>query len=211
VSITLPNRECAGTVGQPLEGCEFRLSEDGEILSKGRHVFLGYFKNPEGTAETLKEGWFYTGDLGKWNDEGLLQIVGRKREIMKTSGGKMVAPVPIEEKLKVSNFISQVCMVGDNKKYFSALVTLSEAVIADLKTKPNAFEGGILKDPEMFAQVKAEFDRVNSTLASYEQIKKFAVIDREFSIADQEMTPTMKMKRSIIEKNFASLINSFYE
>lgn len=211
VSITIPGVECAGTVGKPLEGCEFKLAEDGEICTKGRHVFLEYFNDEVNTQASLKDGWFLTGDLGSWTSSGLLKIVGRKREIMKTSGGKMVAPVPIEEKLKEVTFISQVCLVGDNRKYFSALVTLSEDELNDLKKKSGAFRDGVVQDPETLKKVTAVFDRVNQSLASFEQVKKFTILDREFSIDHGEMTPTMKMKRSSIETRFKPLIDQMYQ
>jgi len=210
VSITLRGIDCAGTVGKPLEGCEFRLGEDGEILSKGRHIFLGYLKDEANTKATLEDGWLHTGDLGEWTSAGLLRIVGRKKEIMKTSGGKMVAPVPIEEKLKEAHLISQVCLVGDNRKYFSALVTLSESALADVKAKSGSAKDGVIVDPETVKQVQAEVDRVNKALASFEQVKKFTVIDREFSVNDGEMTPTMKMKRNVIEQRFRPLIDQMY-
>jgi long-chain acyl-CoA synthetase len=210
VSITLRGVDCAGTVGKPLEGCEFKLGSDGEILSKGRHIFLGYLKDEANTQATLEDGWLHTGDLGEWTSAGLLRIVGRKKEIMKTSGGKMVAPAPIEEKLKEAPEISQVCLVGDNRKYFSALVTLSEAALADVKAKAGGLKDGVIVDGEMLKLVQGQFDRVNKALASFEQIKKFTVLDREFSVNEGEMTPTMKMKRNVIEQRFRPLIDQMY-
>ncbi len=210
VSITVLGIDCAGTVGKPLEGCEFKLGEDGEILSKGRNIFLGYLNDPTNTASTIVDGWLHTGDLGEWTSAGLMRIVGRKKEIMKTSGGKMIAPVPIEEKLKEANFISQVCLVGDNRKYLSALITLSESMLNDLKAKPGSMKDGVVVDAAAIQQVQGEFDRVNKTLASFEQVKRFKVIDREFAINDGEMTPTMKMKRNVIEQRFRPLIDQMY-
>lgn len=210
VSITVLGTDCAGTVGKPLEGCEFKLGDDGEILSKGRHIFLGYLHDEVNTKATIVDGWLHTGDLGEWTPAGLLRIVGRKKEIMKTSGGKMIAPVPIEEKLKEANFISQVSLVGDNRKYLSALITLSESALNDLKGKAGATKDGVVLDPETLKKVQEQFDRVNKTLASFEQVKKFKVIDREFSIDAGEMTPTMKMKRNVIEQRFRPLIDEMY-
>lgn len=210
VSITIPGVECAGTVGKPLEGCEFKLADDGEILSKGRHVFLGYYKDEANTKASLENGWFHTGDLGEWTSSGLMRIVGRKRDIMKSSGGKMVAPSPIEEKLKESPIISQVCLVGDNRKYFSALVTLSEATLLDLKAKSGATRDGVVCDGDTLKEVQKQFDTVNKSLASFEQVKRFTIIDREFAINEGEMTPTMKMKRNIIEQRFKPLIDQMY-
>jgi long-chain acyl-CoA synthetase len=210
ISITLPGVDCAGTVGKPLESTEFKLEPDGEICSKGRHIFLGYFKDEANTKSTLVDGWLHTGDLGEWTKAGLMRIVGRKKEIMKTSGGKMIAPVPIEEKLKEANFISQACLVGDNRKYLSALITLSESALADLKARPGAMKDGVIVDQEALRDVQSQFDRVNKGLASFEQVKKFTVLDREFSIQDGEMTPTMKMKRNVIEQRFRPLIDQMY-
>jgi long-subunit acyl-CoA synthetase (AMP-forming) len=210
ISITLPGIDCAGTVGKPLEGCEFKLAEDGEILSKGRNIFQGYLKDEANTKLAIQDGWLYTGDLGEWTSAGLLRIVGRKKEIMKTSGGKMIAPVPIEEKLKEAGFISQVCLVGDNRKYLSALITLSESALNDLKEKTGGTKDGVVTDSAILKDVQGQFDRVNKALASYEQVKKFTVIDREFSIDGGEMTPTMKMKRNVIEQRFRPLIDQMY-
>ncbi len=210
VSITLRGIDCTGTVGKPLEGCEFKLGSDGEILSKGRQIFLGYLNDEVNTKATLEDGWLHTGDLGEWTSAGLLRIVGRKKEIMKTSGGKMIAPVPIEERLKEAGFISQVCLVGDNRKYLSALITLSDSALSDLKTKSGSVKNGVVVDGDMLKQVQGQFDRVNKALASFEQVKKFTVIDREFSINDGEMTPTMKMKRNVIEARFRPLIDQMY-
>lgn len=210
ISITLRGVDCAGTVGKPLEGCEFKLAPDGEVMSKGRHIFLGYLNDPENTKATIEDGWLHTGDLGEWTSAGMLRIIGRKKDIMKTSGGKMIAPSPIEEKLREANFISQVCLVGDNRKYLSALITLSEASLNDLKVKSGATRDGVVVDGEVLKHVQSEFDRVNRALASFEQVKKFTVIDREFSINDGEMTPTMKMKRNVIEQRFRPLIDQMY-
>mgnify|MGYP001544261372 CR=1 FL=1 len=210
ISITIRGVDCSGTVGKPLEGCEFKLGSDGEILSKGRHIFLGYLKDEANTKATIQDGWLLTGDLGEWTSAGLLRIVGRKKEIMKTSGGKMVAPSPIEEKLKEAHLISQVCLVGDNRKYFTALVTLSESTLDDVKAKSGAVKDGVVVDGGTLTRVQDQFDRVNKALASFEQIKKFTVLDREFSVNDGEMTPTLKMKRNVIEQRFRPLIDQMY-
>lgn len=210
VSITIPGTDCSGTVGKPLEGCEFKLAEDGEILTKGRHVFIGYLKDEVNTKEALEDGWLHTGDLGEWTPDGLLRIVGRKKDILKTSGGKMIAPAPIEDKLREPNFISQVCIVGDNRKYASALVTLSESAMNELKAKSGSTKDGLVIDEAMIAAVQGQFDKVNKGLASFEQIKRFKVVDREFSLEEGEITPTMKMKRNVIEQRFRPLIDQMY-
>ncbi|MBY0472041.1 long-chain fatty acid--CoA ligase [bacterium] len=212
VCMTQPGVESAGTVGRPLPGIEFKLAEDGEILSKGRHIFVGYYKDQKATDATLIDGWVHTGDLGETTDTGLIRIRGRKKEILKTSGGKMIAPLPIEEKLKAKGMISQACMVGDNRKYLSILLTLDEATTAEMQKKSGAITGDGLQicDAEVVKTVQSYIDSVNSELASYEQIKRFVILAKEFSIAGGEMTPTLKMKRNVVEKNYNALIESMY-
>ncbi len=214
VCLTGRGVDCAGTVGGPIDGIKVKIAEDGEVLTRGRHVFKGYFKNEEATAEVLKDGWLYTGDLGEMDPRGMIRIRGRKKEILKTSGGKMVAPLPIEEALKVSPIISQVCMVGDGRKFLSALITLSESKLAELKngngSSQSTLQETLITSPQIINEVRTYIDQVNASLASYEQIKKFAVLTKEFSIAAGEMTPTLKMKRNVIENKYHEVIEQFY-
>ena len=208
--MTEPGVESAGTVGKPVPGVEFKIADDGEILTRGRHVFVGYWKDDDATAATLDSGgWVHTGDLGEITDKGLVRIRGRKTEVLKTSGGKMIAPLPIEEKLKAAQIISQVCMVGDGRKYLSALITLTEDQLKELQDR-GLLKGETISDPGVQAIVRKHIDELNRELAGYEQIKRFAIIAREFSIVDGEMTPTLKMKRNVIEKRFSSVIESLY-
>ncbi|MBI2606058.1 MAG: long-chain fatty acid--CoA ligase [Deltaproteobacteria bacterium] len=209
--MTRPGVESAGTVGIPVIGTEFRIADDGEVLTRGRHVFKGYFKNDAATREVLSEdGWLFTGDLAEYTDRGLVRIRGRKKEIMKTSGGKMIAPLPIEDQIKSSDLISQVCMVGDGRKYVSALVTLSETILKEMQSRDGAVDGLVVKDESVLSSVRKHVDGVNRTLASYEKIKYFTVLSRDFSIEEGEMTPTLKMKRSVIENRFRDLIDRMY-
>ncbi|MEK7690985.1 MAG: AMP-dependent synthetase/ligase, partial [Bdellovibrionota bacterium] len=212
ICLTLPGVECTGTVGKPVAGMEFKIAEDGEILARGDNIFLEYYRNDEETAKVLtKDGWLHTGDLGELDDRGMVRIRGRKREILKTSGGKMVAPLPIEEKLKEATMISQVCMVGDNRKYFSALITLSESTLKDVQSNGGLAKGEVvISDPGIMKDVQSAVDLLNRELASFEQIKRFTVLGREFSVVDGEMTPTLKMKRNVIEKRFQDLIDRMY-
>jgi len=210
ICMTEPGVEASGTVGKPVPGMEVKLGSDGEVLTRGRHVFKGYFKNPEATAETILDGWLHTGDLAEIDPKtGLMRIRGRKKEILKTSGGKMIAPLPLEERLKASPLIGQVCMVGDGRKYLSALITLSETKMEELKGQDFS-HGETITDSTILSDIKAAVDQLNRTLASFEQIKRFAVLAKEFSIADGEMTPTLKMKRNIIESRYKNLIDSLY-
>jgi long-chain acyl-CoA synthetase len=209
VCMTEPGKDSSGTVGRALPGIEIKIAEDGEILTRGRQVFVGYYKDDEATKKTMVDGWLATGDLGEYTDKGTIRIKGRKKEILKTSGGKMVAPLPIEEALKASPVISQVCMVGDNRKYLSALVTLSEPSMKEVSGGSSSSE--TIEDSKMIAQVKSAVDALNQKLSGYEQIKRFAILAHEFSIEKGEMTPTLKMKRNIIEKNYANVIESLYK
>lgn len=210
ISMTEPGVESAGTVGKPVPGVEFKLADDGELLTRGPHVFMGYFKDEAATQVALEGGWLHTGDLGEWNERGQLKIRGRKKEILKTSGGKMIAPLPIEERLKAAEIISQVCMVGDGRKYISALITLTEGKLAELKDRGALNGDAAITSPEVVSQVKAHIDSLNAGLASFEQIKKFTVLGREFSVQDGEMTPTLKMKRNVIEQRFRGVIDQMY-
>jgi long-chain acyl-CoA synthetase len=209
ICMTQPGIESAGTVGKPVPGVEVKIAEDGELLTRGRHVFKGYYKDPEATANTLKDGWLHTGDLAEVNDRGLIRIKGRKKEVLKTSGGKMIAPLPIEETLKAHPKISHVCIVGDGRKYLTALVTLSEKALAEAKKDldPSA---RVIEDGALKSEIKARFDEVNETLASYEQIKRFEILAHEFSVEAGEMTPTLKMKRSVVEKRYQDVIDGMY-
>jgi long-chain acyl-CoA synthetase len=199
-------------VGKPVDGIEFKLASDGEILFRGRNVFKSYFKDSTATAQVFDaDGWAHTGDLAEFDSRGLIKIKGRKKEILKTSGGKMVAPLPIEEALKASPIISQVCMVGDGRKFLSALITLSEAKRAELQKSGAVVDGPMITSTEVVGEVNRYIQSVNEGLASYEQIKKFAVLAHEFTIDAGEMTPTLKMKRNVIESRYQSVINRFYD
>ncbi len=212
ILMTERGKDQAGTAGRPVSGMEVKIAEDGEVLTRGRHVFKGYFKDPESTAKTIdSEGWLHTGDLAEMNPQGIYRIRGRKKEIMKTSGGKIVAPLHIEEELKAAPIISQVCLVGDGKKFISALITLTEGKMAEISKIPGALESVTVTLPRVLQEVQSCVDTVNQSLASYEQVKKFAVLSKEFSIERGEMTPTLKMKRNVIETKYQDLINSFYE
>lgn len=210
ICLTEPGVDSLGTVGRACPNVEVKIAEDGEITCRGPNVFVGYFKDDAATAATLVDGWLKTGDLAEKTPADLIRIRGRKKEVLKTSGGKMIAPLPIEEELKSEAIISQVCMVGDGRKYLSALVTLSEPALESLRKTPGLLDAITVKAPEVVDQVRAAVDKLNRSLASYEQIKRFAVLSREFSIADGEMTPTLKMKRNVIEDHFKEVIEGLY-
>ena len=204
-SCNLPGRTKLGTVGPPLPGLEVKIAEDGEILVRGPNVFLGYYKEPEATAESLKDGWLCSGDLGAFDTQGFLSITGRKKEIIITAGGKNIAPKNIEAMLKESPLVGEAVVIGDRRKYLTALVTLDEA--AARKVLPT---GDLAKAPEIRSAIQSRIDEANQSLARVEQIKKFTILPAAFGIDSGELTPTMKIKRKVVAQKYASEIDSMY-
>jgi long-chain acyl-CoA synthetase len=201
-----------GTVGRAMPGVEVRIADDGEILLRGPNIFPEYWRNPEATAETFVDGWLLTGDLGQLDAEGFLSITGRKKDIIITAGGKNLTPSNIENDLKQSRFISQAVMHGDRRPYPVALITLDAEEVV-----PWAKEHGLPEDlaelaasEEVNELVQQELDRANTNYAKVEQIKKFKILDRDLSIEDGELTPTLKVKRNVVNERFADLFESLY-
>ncbi len=212
-TVNLPEALRFGTVGRPMPGVEIRIAEeDGEILIKGPCVFHEYWRNPEATAEALVDGWLHTGDLGSLDEDGFLSITGRKKDIIITAGGKNLTPSNIENDLKQSRFISQAVMHGDRRPYPVVLITLDPEEIL-----PWAAENGLPEDlaslaghAEVRALIQAEVDRANANYAQVEQIKRFAILGRDLTIEDGELTPTLKVKRSVVNERFAALFEELY-
>jgi len=203
-----------GTVGQLGPGIEQRVAEDGEVLFRGDNVMKGYFKDPEGTAETINsDGWLYTGDIGEIDDEGFLKITDRKKDLIVTAGGKNVAPQRIERIMRTSHYIAQVLAYGDKRKFISALITLEPdniqawAVEHGLGTKSVAELAAL---PEVTRLIEGEVEERNRHLASFESIKRFHILPRDFSIEDGEMTPTLKIKRKVVVQKFQNELESLY-
>jgi long-chain acyl-CoA synthetase len=202
-----------GTVGRPLPGVEIRIAEeDGEILVRGPHIFREYWRNPEATAETLVEGWLHTGDVGSVDDEGYLSITGRKKDIIITAGGKNLTPSNIENDLKQSRYISQAVMHGDRRPFPVALITLDPEEILPWAKEHGLPEemGALSTTDEARALVQDELDRANAHYAQVEQIKKFTILDRDLTVEDGELTPTLKVKRNVVNERFADLFESLY-
>jgi long-chain acyl-CoA synthetase len=208
-SYNLPGRTRIGSVGPPLPGLEVKIADDGEILVRGPNVFMGYYKEPEATAETLKDGWLCSGDLGTIDKDGFLTITGRKKEIIITAGGKNIAPKNIEAALKQAPVIGEAIVIGDRRKFLSALITLDEAVAQ--KLAPGASAGDQLATAaEIRSVIQRQVDEVNQTLARVEQIKKFTILPRPFGITTGELTPTMKLKRKVITQLYQREIDAMY-
>jgi long-chain acyl-CoA synthetase len=202
-----------GTVGRPVPGLEMRVGPDGELLARGPNIFAGYFKDEEATRESLPEGWLATGDLGSIDAEGFVTITGRKKDIIITSSGKNITAANLENALKQSRWISEAVAYGDNRPYLVALLTLDPEEVPKL-----AGQLGITGDPSTMARdqrVRAELqkvvDDVNQRFARIEQIKRFAILDRELTQQDGELTPTLKVKRSVVYDKFADLFSGLYE
>ena len=206
-----PHDTKLGTAGQAFRGSEIRIADDGEILIQGPHVFLGYYKDEATTAETLVDGWLHTGDLGKFDAEGFLSITGRKKEIIVTSGGKNITPINIEEAINTHPRIGQSVMIGDGRKFLSALITLDAEKLDDWATELGIVADALHSDSRVIAEIQRHIDEaVNPKFAQVEHVRKFAVLPREFTIDDEELTPTMKLKRRIIYEHFAHQIEAMY-
>lgn len=203
-----------GSVGKPIPGVEVKIAEDGEILVRGPNVMRGYYKKEAATEEALAGGWFYTGDVGHFDEEGFLVITDRKKDILVTSGGKNVAPQPIENILKLNPYIANAVVVGDNQRFISALIVPEfEKLEAYAKNSGIVFESraDLIAREEVQNFLLAEVDRSTPHLASYEKIKKIALLERDFEVAEGEMTPSLKVKRNIVEQKYNTLINSLYQ
>ena len=202
-----------GKVGQPLPGVEVKIAPDGEILVKGSNVFNGYFKNPEATAVTLKEGWLYSGDVGELDEDGFLKITDRKKDLIITAGGKNIAPQNIENQLKFSPYINDAVVIGDRRKYLISLIAIDEENVIkyaqDNKIQFSTYSS-LTQDPMIKQLIQKEVDRVNKTLAQVEQVKKFTIIPKKLYEEDGEVTPTMKVKRKFINEAFKDIIEKMY-
>ncbi len=198
-----------GSVGKPIPGCEVTLAEDGEIRARGRNIFLGYYKDPIATAETLHDGWLLSGDLGAWDSDGYLSIVGRKKEILITAGGKNIAPKNIEAALKNHPLVNEAVVIGDRRAYLTALIQIDPDAL-----KRFADANGIADATSDHAKVKEELqkavDACNELFARVEHVRKWKVLPRPLGIDTGELTPTLKIKRKKVYENFAAEIESMY-
>lgn len=203
-----------GTVGRPLAGTSIRIARDGEILARGPQIFQGYWHNDAATAETFDEdGWFRTGDVGEIDEEGFLRITGRKKELIVTAAGKNVAPAPLEDRLRAHPLISQAVVVGDGRPFVGAIVTLDESGVAEwAEEHDHAGEAVIdlVELEELKASVQDAIDGANLSVSRAESIRKFAILPTDLTIEGGELTPTLKVRRSTVEKTYADVIEGLY-
>ncbi|MFI6531077.1 AMP-dependent synthetase/ligase [Nonomuraea sp. NPDC050547] len=213
-TVNLPGGNKIGTVGKPLPGVKVRIGEDGEILVRGRHVFAGYWNNDQATAEAVDaEGWYRTGDVGELDDDGYLRITGRKKEILVTAAGKNVAPGPLEDALRAYPLISQAMIVGDDRPFVGALVTLEPEALEHWKKEngaQSATAAELTRDPRILAEVQKAVDTANLMVSRAEQIKKFVVLDIDITEESGHLTPTLKIKRNIVMRDFADTVEDLY-
>jgi long-chain acyl-CoA synthetase len=215
ISANFPGRVKPGTVGLPLEHVEVKIADDGEILTRGPHVMKGYYRKPEATAEAIDaDGWFHTGDIGFLDRDGCLVITDRKKDIIVTSGGKNIAPQPIENRLKANKFFTEAVMIGNRRNFPSALVVPNfEALEAWAKASGLAYGSReeLVRRPEVAAHYARLVDELTPDLAQFEKIKKVALLAKEFTQESGEITPTLKVKRRVVEERYKATIDAMYE
>jgi long-chain acyl-CoA synthetase len=207
-TVNLPDAFRFGTVGRALPGVALRIADDGEVLIRSSTVFAGYYGDEAATDAVLVDGWLRTGDLGELDDDGFLRITGRKKDILVTAGGKNVAPQNIENELRSSRYVSQALVVGDRRPFVAALITLDEAAL-----RADGFDAPpeeLAEDERVRALIQAAVDQANRERSSFEQVKRFAILPRDFSPEDEEVTPTLKLRRRVCEEHFASTVDELY-
>jgi long-chain acyl-CoA synthetase len=207
------DRPKVGTVGQPLPGSTVRIGDDGEVLLRGEHLFSGYWNNEAATAEAMADGWFHTGDIGTLDEDGYLTITGRKKEILVTAGGKNVAPAVIEDRIRAHALVAECMVVGDGRPFVAALITLDEEFLprwAEEHGKSGLSRERLLEDPELLAAVQQAVDDGNAAVSRAESVRKFRVLATQFTEDSGHLTPSMKLKRGVVAKDFAQEIEALY-
>jgi long-chain acyl-CoA synthetase len=210
----IPGKRKLGTVGIPFPGVEVRVADDGEILVRGPNVFMGYYKNAEATAETLVDGWLHSGDVGQFDEDGFMRITDRKKDLIVTAGGKNVAPQNIEKLLRDIEGIGHAVVIGDKRRFLSALLTVCPdqgPALAERMSWP-ADPAELAAHEPFHAYIEEAVDRsVNRRLARYENIRKFTILTNDFTVEGGELTPTQKVKRPVVNQKYASEIEALYE
>ncbi len=210
-SANAPDEFRFGSVGRPLPGVEAKVADDGELLLRGANIFQGYYKNGEATADTLVDGWLHTGDLGRIDDDGFIYIVGRKKDIIITAGGKNITPANLENGLKQNRWVSQAVVIGDRRPYLDALITLDPDELPTFAAQHGLEPDQVAASDQMRAAVQETVDAVNATVGPVEQVKYFEILPDDLSQETGELTPTLKVKRNIVNDKFAAVVDSIYE
>lgn len=213
VAVNSPDQNRFGTVGRPLPEVSIKLGADGEILLKSRKIFKGYYKMPEETAEAIHDGWFHTGDIGHLDADGFLHITDRKKDLIVTSGGKNIAPQKIENLARAQKYISQFFVHGDRRNYLTALVTLDRDQLIKYANEHSILFSDyseLIKHPKIEGLVQRQIDDLNGQLAGYESIRKFMILPQDFSIETGELTPSLKIKRTMINQRYHNELDSMY-
>jgi len=220
LTVNPPDAPRRGTVGKPLPEVELRIATDGEILARGPNLMTGYYNKPDATADVIKDGWFHTGDIGSIDADGYLSITDRKKDLLVTSGGKKIAPQPIENILKQSPLIAEAVVLGDRRKYAAVLIVPEFAALErrlrDLGRPPSPASGAaaeraqLVERPDVRALYQEIIDGINRELSQFERIKRIAILPREFSIENGELTPSLKVRRKIVEQKWAQMIEGLY-
>ena len=211
-SVNTPAHLKIGTVGRPSPGVTVRIADDGEILMSGEHIYHGYWHNDAATEEANGNGWFHSGDIGEIDDDGFVRITGRKKELLVTAGGKNVAPAVLEDRLRAHPLVSQCIAVGDQKPFIACLVTLDAEAIgpwASAKGKPTDV-ASLVDDPDLHAEIQAGVDDANKAVSKAEAIRKFAILPTDWTEEDGQLTPSLKLKRSVVMKQFATEVEALY-
>ncbi|HEY9714076.1 MAG TPA: long-chain fatty acid--CoA ligase [Chroococcales cyanobacterium] len=214
IACNTPEDNRLGTVGKALPGIEVKIADDGEILVRGPSVFAGYYKNEEASQEAFRDGWFLTGDIGEIDSSGYIKIKDRKKDIIITSGGKHVAPQLIENMFRGEGLISNIVVYGDRRKYITALITLNKdslKTFAESNNLPTDNIDTLCQNPVVKAEIEAVIGRKNEFLASFERIKKFVILENDFTAENNEITPTFKVKRKAITEKYQAVLDSLYD
>ena len=212
VSANPPSKIKLDTVGIPLEGVNVKIAEDGEILVSGENVMNGYWNNPEATSSIIKKGWVHTGDIGELDSEGYLKITDRKKDIIVNAGGDNISPSRIEEKFNIEPEIAQSMIYGDYKNYLVAIIVPDNDFSKEWAIKNNKKFSliEIIKDEKFYNIIKETIDRVNKRLSVIEKVRKFIIIDHEFTIENEMMTPTLKVRRFVVKEKYGNELEKLY-
>ncbi|GAB2860292.1 AMP-dependent synthetase/ligase [Actinocorallia aurea] len=213
LSVNTPRHLKIGSVGRPVPGTSIRIGEDGEVLARGIGVLAGYWNNEQATKDAIEDGWFHTGDLGALDSDGFLSITGRKKEILVTAGGKNVAPAPLEDRVRAHPLVSQCLVVGEGQRFVAALVTLDPEAVEPWQAA-NGLAGKsiaeLAEEPKVIAEIAKAVESANLSVSHAEQIKKFKILDEDFTVENDYLTPSLKVKRHLVVSAFAPVIEEIY-